>query len=337
MEMKFEHNGVGKRLKSMLKVDFRRMFTMRLFYIMVGVCLIMPILILVMTTMMDGSVTVDPQTGVETVMEGFDNTWQAIGTLSSENSAMDMSLTGMCNINMLYFFVSVLVCLFVSDDFRSGYAKNLFTVRSKKSDYVISKTLVGFVGGACMLLAFFVGAAIVVCTVFTWSRGSWIAIIISSIMFFLMYSRKAFRIFGAALLVIPALPLILPDTVMNRFLSIANLSDSSISYRLYTWEGTMSAVEDNLLGGIGFGNEAFRAVYPRYAYAGIEAAEHSHSLYLQLLLALGIIGILVFAIILFLCFQNFREKALEAVQFNWQRVLLKNTLNRSILKLLQEI
>lgn len=47
------------------------------------------------------------------------------------------------NINMLYFFVAVFVCLFVSDDFRSGYAKNLFTVRSKKSDYVISKTLVG--------------------------------------------------------------------------------------------------------------------------------------------------------------------------------------------------
>ena len=41
-------------------------------------------------------------------------------------------------------------------------------------------------------------------------------------------------------------------------------------------------------------------------------------------------------IILFLCFQNFREMALEAVQFNWQRVLLKNTLNRSILKLRQE-
>lgn len=157
MEIKFEHNGFGKRLKSMLSVDFRRMFTMRLFYIMVGVCLVIPILILVMTTMMDGSVTVDPQTGVETVIEGFDNTWQAIGSLSGEGSMMDMSLTGMCNINILYFFVAVLVCLFVADDFRSGYAKNLFTVRAKKSDYVISKTLIGFVGGASMLLAFFVG------------------------------------------------------------------------------------------------------------------------------------------------------------------------------------
>ena len=54
----------------MLKVDFRRMFTMPLLYIMVGICLIIPILILVMTTMMDGSVSVNPQTGEETVMEG---------------------------------------------------------------------------------------------------------------------------------------------------------------------------------------------------------------------------------------------------------------------------
>lgn len=158
MELKFEHNGFGKRLKSMLSVDFRRMFTMPLFYIMVGASLVMPILILVMTTMMDGSVSVNPQTGVETVMEGFDNTWQAIGSISSESSMMDMSLTGMCNINMLYFFIAVLVCIFVSEDFRSGYAKNLFTVRAKKSDYIISKTLVGFVGGTCMLLGFFIGA-----------------------------------------------------------------------------------------------------------------------------------------------------------------------------------
>lgn len=155
MEIKFEHQSFAKRLKSMLVVDFRRMFTMPFLYIMLGSCLVMPILILVMTTMMDGSVTVDPQTGVETVVEGFDNVWQAIGTVSG--APMSMDLTGMCNINMLYFFIAVLVCVFTGADFRSGYAKNLFTVRAKRADYVISKTLAGFVGGALMLLAFFVG------------------------------------------------------------------------------------------------------------------------------------------------------------------------------------
>ena len=155
--MKLE-NSFGKRLRTMLSVDFRRMFTMPLLYIMVGACLVIPILILVMTTMMDGSVSVNPQTGVETVIEGFDNTWQIIGSVSGAGAAMSMDMTAMCNINLLYFFVAALVCIFVADDFRSGYAKNLFTVRAKKSDYIISKTTVCFVGGALMILAFFLGS-----------------------------------------------------------------------------------------------------------------------------------------------------------------------------------
>ena len=162
----FEPNRVGMRVKSMLRVDFRRMFKMPLLYIIVAVCLVMPILILVMTTMMDGTVSVDPQTGAETVIEGFDNVWQIIGSVSSDTGASSdaaamgagMSLTSMCNVNMLYFAIAVLVCVFVAEDFRSGYAKNLFTVRAKKSDYVLSKTLVCSAGAALMILAFFVGS-----------------------------------------------------------------------------------------------------------------------------------------------------------------------------------
>lgn len=160
MEMRFEHNTFGKRLKSMLKTDFRRMFTMPLFYIMVGSCFVIPILILVMTTMTAGSTSVDPQTGNEIIAEVFENVWQIIGTVSGAGPAMNMDMTSMCNINLLYFFAAVFVCLFVSDDFKSGYAKNLFTVRAKKNDYVISKTLVGFICGMCMLIAFFIGSVL---------------------------------------------------------------------------------------------------------------------------------------------------------------------------------
>jgi hypothetical protein len=73
--MNFEKNTFKRRLKSMLGVDFRRLLTSPLYYIMLCVSLVMPILILVMTTMMDGSVSVNPQTGEETVMEGFKNVW----------------------------------------------------------------------------------------------------------------------------------------------------------------------------------------------------------------------------------------------------------------------
>lgn len=153
METVFEKQTFAKKLKSMLVVDFKRMFTMPLVYIMAGVCLILPILILVMTTLMGGEG--DPTSGAE-AMKMFTNVWQSIGSVGGTATGMD--LTGMCNINLLYFLVAVLVCVFVFEDFRSGYAKNLFAVRSKKVDYVFSKTLVTFVGAVIMFLMYFIGA-----------------------------------------------------------------------------------------------------------------------------------------------------------------------------------
>ena len=165
--MDFEKNTFKKRFGTMLKVDFKRLFLSRSFYIILASCLLAPILILVMTTMMDGSVSVDPQTGKETVIEGFDNVWQIIGSVNdpgadagSDMAAMDMGITAMCNINMLYFAISALVCIFVSGDFRSGYAKNLFTVRAKKTDYVASKTIAMTFGAALMVLAFVIGSVL---------------------------------------------------------------------------------------------------------------------------------------------------------------------------------
>ena len=152
MDAKFEKYTFAQRLKTMLKVDFKRMFTMPLVYIMAGVSLALPVLILVMTSTMGGA----PESGAEAAGM-FTNVWQAVSSVSGGN-AMAMDLTTMCNMNLMYFAIAVLVCVFTADDFRSGYAKNLFTVRSKKIDYVISKTLVCFVGGAIMILAYFIGA-----------------------------------------------------------------------------------------------------------------------------------------------------------------------------------
>ena len=157
--MKFEKVSFGKRVKSMLKVDFRRMFKSKLFYILIACALVMPILMTVMMSMMDGSVSVNPQTGEETVMQGPENAWQNIGTPPGiEATEGGMDIFAMCNINMMFMAVAVFVCLFISDDFRSGYAKNLFTVRAKRGEYVVSKTLSGFICGALMLIAYLIGS-----------------------------------------------------------------------------------------------------------------------------------------------------------------------------------
>lgn len=157
-----EKSSFGKRLRSMLAVDFKRMFKTRQFYILLGIAAAIPLLVLVMTTTVDGTTKVDPKTGVEMVVERaeFTNAWQVVESVSGGSSGNSSDIMGMCNINMLFFLAAVFACVFVADDFRSGYAKNLFAVRAGKTDYVISKTLAGFVGGALMILAYLVGTLI---------------------------------------------------------------------------------------------------------------------------------------------------------------------------------
>ena len=156
----FETVRFADRVKSMLKVDFKRMLKSKLFYILLACALLIPVLMTVMMTMMDGSASVNPQTGVETIMQGPENTWQNLGTLPGGEAMGGMDVFGMCNINMMFMMAAVFICLFISDDFRSGYAKNLFTVRAKKGDYVISKTLAGFVCGALLLICYFIGSVL---------------------------------------------------------------------------------------------------------------------------------------------------------------------------------
>ena len=159
-KLQVQKNTFWGRVKSMLRVDLRRMVKSRTFYILLASALLVPILMTVMMAMMDGSVSVDVQTGVETVMRGPENTWQNLGTLPGGENMGGSEIFMMCNINMMFMAVCVFVGLFISDEFRSGYAKNLFTVRVKKGDYVLSKTVVGVFVGALMLIAYFIGSVL---------------------------------------------------------------------------------------------------------------------------------------------------------------------------------
>ena len=141
--------------RSMLRVDTRRMLTSKTFYIMMAIALVMPILVLVMLSAFAGTTVTDPSgASGEMTMEAFTNTWQIIGSAGS----MAMDMTAMMNINLVFFMAGIFVCLFTAEDFRSGYAKNLFTVRARKGGYVASKTVVCFIACAMMLIAFFIGA-----------------------------------------------------------------------------------------------------------------------------------------------------------------------------------
>lgn len=158
--------------------------------------------------------------------------------------------------------------------------------------------------GKSKLLSVISCILIIVCTVLTWSRGAWIAIIFTGILFLLIYSRKTLRILISIIILIPYAITFMPPNVLARFKSIGDMTDSSTMYRFYTWKGSLRILDDFLWSGIGYGTEAYRAIYPEYAYAGIEAAAHSHSLFLQIFIGLGLGGILVFLLTMFVFAQK---------------------------------
>lgn len=141
------------------------------------------------------------------------------------------------------------------------------------------------------------------CLVYTWSRGSWLGFIFSSAILFIILYKRAVAVYIGALFTIPFLPFVLPDTIVQRFLSIGNLADSSTSYRVSIWIASFKMIKNFILSGIGVGLEAFKMVYPEYSLAGIESAPHSHSLYLQICVESGILGLLMLILIIFFFLQ----------------------------------
>jgi cation transport ATPase len=61
---------------------------------------------------------------------------------------------------MLFIFAGLLMSIFVAHDYSSGFVKNIFTVHSKKLDYVISKSAVGIFSGAGMIITYVFGTVL---------------------------------------------------------------------------------------------------------------------------------------------------------------------------------
>ncbi len=138
--------------------------------------------------------------------------------------------------------------------------------------------------------------------IYTWSRGAWIGCILAFLIFFIIVNRNAIGIYLLSLIAVPISIPILPDSIVERFSSIGNMTDSSTSYRVFIWEASLNMIRDFFFTGIGVGTTAFQTVYSEYALSGIETAPHAHNLYLQLMIELGVFGFAVFVFTMFLFF-----------------------------------
>ena len=219
----FESPSLVKRIKSMLGVDFYRLFHTPLFYIFLCISAIIPAMIL-------GTM------GTEGQEQIYTNTWQIIA--ADKPLYVVSSIAEYANMNMVFIFGGIMVSIFIGHDYKSGYVKQLFTTHAKKEDYMISKTITCAFAMACMCIAYLlggVGAGIFAKTSFDVNPLSLICAIVGKMIMSLgwvsLYTflnvifRKYFGIsiassffFGTGILIIGAAALMGNSPLLNIFL-----------------------------------------------------------------------------------------------------------------------
>ncbi len=125
----------------------------------------------------------------------------------------------------------------------------------------------------------------------TYSRSCWVGFAIACVVFVCLYDKRLLIPLGV--IAIMAIPF-LPDTIMNRIFTIGSMNDSSNSYRIYIWESCLNIIRDWGFTGVGLGPASFRCVYPGYASPIAVTAPHSHMLYMELIIEMGIMGFVGF-------------------------------------------
>jgi O-antigen ligase len=128
----------------------------------------------------------------------------------------------------------------------------------------------------------------------TYSRGGFLGLAFGIFVYFLYVNRKAILAmipFGIAGL------LVMPDSIIQRIKTIGSLQDSSNFYRFNLWNKAIDIINDFWYSGIGLGYIPFQKISP--IYIRTMAPYHTHNTYLQIAIELGVIGLIIFLLLIF--------------------------------------
>jgi putative inorganic carbon (HCO3(-)) transporter len=166
------------------------------------------------------------------------------------------------------------------------------------------------------LLAAVMFVANAVCIVLTFSRGGWIALVLSLAISALLllywvlpqlptfWQKWAFPILlggGGAILLVGVIAV---PPLRDRVLSIfASRKDSSNNFRINVWEAVKEMIRARPLTGIGPGHDTFNKIYPLYQRPKFSALS-AYSIYLEHLVEFGIFGFTCFIALIVTVFQQ---------------------------------
>lgn len=127
-----------KRVINLFKMDLRKMVRGKVFYIMIGVSVFIPIMML-------------------TQMPGVDSTLFLGGTSGGTSEAFGGGTMGL---NFLWILTGILLCIYIGTDYSTGFIKNIVTAHANKLDYIISKEMIALVCNAILYIVYILTLAI---------------------------------------------------------------------------------------------------------------------------------------------------------------------------------
>lgn len=127
---------------------------------------------------------------------------------------------------------------------------------------------------------------------YTGSRSAWLGCLLS--VFIFLWMKRPSWIPGIVVFVICSIP-IWPDFVIKRFTTILEISqDSSAMYRVKIFNTVWPVIQEYWISGIGLGTDVFMRITANYHIFTTKIPVHTHILYTQMLLEIGIIGLVLF-------------------------------------------
>ena len=144
----------------------------------------------------------------------------------------------------------------------------------------------------------FVAAVLVGALACTSSRGAMLGLMIALCMF-VIFSEK--RLLILILLGAIAMPFVLPASVWERLSSALAFTDTSSLYRISIYKASINIIKEYWVTGIGVG--AFPLIYPEFSFNAANAY-HSHNLFLNVFIEMGILGFILLILTAVLFMQN---------------------------------
>ncbi len=144
--------------------------------------------------------------------------------------------------------------------------------------------------------------AVLVCLYLTNEPLIMLAVLISTALFFLIYSNRTIYLLLLSALVLPVSHFIVPLSVNREYERLFAIASEQIAERIPVWQTSLYMANDYLLSGSGVGT--YRTLFSSYANETLGFAADSSNLYIQSVIDVGLFGLVVFLIVIFLYIQH---------------------------------